>query len=108
MDSAELLKRYDAIWRVTQQMLVAASAEEWDELIELVGIRAALTDSLMAQEDRELWGLEEQVKKNMLIHNMLATDEEIKILTKSWMAEIQERLGSIGTERKLQKAYDTP
>lgn len=108
MNSAELLKHYDEIWRLTQKMLEAANQGEWDQLIELERTRAILTDVLMKQENEGLWESEEQSKKGELIRNILAADEEIKALTKSWMGELQEMLGSIGTEKKLSKAYETP
>lgn len=89
-------------------MLEAARQGRWDELAGFVQTRASLTQQLMEQESQDLWESEEQNQRNDLIRYILATDEEIKILTKSWMNELQERLGSVGTEAKLQKAYETP
>lgn len=108
MNSAELLKQYDAIWRLTQKMLEAARQEEWDQLIELEQARAAHIDAMMKQESEILWTQEEQFQKGELIRKILAADEEIKTLTATWMGELQEMLGSIGTVKKLSKTYETP
>ncbi|BAN35467.1 hypothetical protein SCD_n01646 [Sulfuricella denitrificans skB26] len=108
MSSAELIEQYDAIWRLTQKMLEAANQAEWDRLIELVQVRAALTDTLMKQENEDLWAREEQFRKGELIHKTLSADKEIKMLTEAWKGELQEILGSIGAEKKLLKAYETP
>lgn len=108
MNSAELLERYDAISQITQDMLEAARHGKWDELAGFVQTRASLTEHLMMQESPDLWGAEEQNQRNDLIRSVLAADEEIKILTKSWMNELREQLGSVGTEAKLNKAYETP
>lgn len=108
MNSAELLKQYDAIWRLTQKMLGAANQGEWDQLIEFVQLRATLTDSLMKLDNEDLWGREELSQKAELIRKTLSSDEEIKKLTQAWMGELQEMLGSIGTEIKLQQTYEVP
>ena len=108
MNSAELLKQYDAIWRLTQKMLAAANQGEWDQLIEFVQLRATLTDTLMKLDNQGLWGREEQGQKAELIRKTLSADEEIKKLTEAWMGELQEILGSIGTEKKLQQTYEVP
>lgn len=108
MTSAELLERYDAISQITQDMLEAARQGKWDELAGFVQTRTSLTEHLMKQENPDLWGADELNRRNDLIRNVLAADEEIKILTKSWMNDLREQLGSVGTEAKLNKAYETP
>jgi flagellar protein FliT len=107
VNSADLIKEFEAIWRLTQKMREAANQGEWDQLIELEQTRAALTDALMKQDGEGKWGREEQVQKDELIRKILAADDEIKSLTESWMGELQEMLGSIGIEKKLSKAYES-
>lgn len=108
MNSAELLEQYDEIWRLTQNMLGAAHQEEWDKLTELEQARAALTDALMKLDNEGMWAREDQFQKGAVIRKILVADEEIKNLTATWMGELQEMLGSIGTEKKLSKTYETP
>lgn len=108
MNSAELLKQYDAIWQLTQRMLAVANQGEWDQLIEFVQLRATLTDALMKLDSEDLWGREEQGRKAELIRKILSADDEIKKLTQSWMGELQEMLSSLGTEKKLQQTYEAP
>lgn len=108
MNAAELLGRYDAMWRITQQMLESAKLGDWDRLVELEHGRSAIVEVLMAQESQASWDAVEQAKKGRLIRGILDADAEIKALTASWMGELREILGSIGTEKKLHKAYETP
>lgn len=108
MNSGELLRQYDAIWQLTQKMLEAANQGEWDPLVELVRERAMQTEALMKKDRADLWNPEAQGQKADLIRQVIAADEEIKALTEAWMVELQEMLGSISTEKKLQQTYETP
>lgn len=89
-------------------MLCAAQNGEWDALIEGELKRSALVERMMAQNEPPATGATEQQKTGEIIKNILAADGEIKTLTEAWKGELQEILGSIGTEKKLNKAYETP
>lgn len=105
--SSILLERYDAMWRLSQHMLTAAKQAEWDRLIELEQARTVIVEELK-REDKILWQAAEGSQKEVLIRTILATDAEIKVLTESWMGELRGTLESIGTEKKLKKAYESP
>ena len=105
MNSAQLLARYEDLQRLTQQMLETAQRGEWDHLTALEQERAALVVLLDKQEEGTTWGPAEGAKKGDLIRAILEADAEIKALTEAWMGELQEILGSIGTEKKLHTAY---
>ena len=104
MTASELLDRYEAMWRLTQDMLAAARQANWDRLVEIEQTRTAIVGELK-REDRILWQAEEGSKKEILIRAILAADTEIKALTESWMGELQGALGTIGAQQKLKKAY---
>lgn len=108
MNCAQLLARYEDVWRLTQQMLESAQRGDWDRLTAFEHERAAIVDQLVRQEDEKVWGPAERARKGDLIRAILEADAEIKVLTESWMGELQEILGSIGAEKKLHKAYETP
>lgn len=107
MNSAQLLTRYEDVWRLTQQMLDLAQRGDWDHLTALERERAAIVDQLARLEEEKIWGAVEGARKGYLIRAILEADAEIKALTESWMGELQEILGSIGTEKKLQTAYQS-
>ena len=104
MTSSKLLERYDAMWRLSQHMLAAAQQAEWDRLVELEQARTAIVEELK-REDKIMWQATEGTKKEVLIRAILVADAEVKLLTESRMGELQENLESMGTEKKLKKAY---
>lgn len=108
MNCVQLLACYEDVRRLTQQMLELAQQGDWDRLTDIEHERAAIVDQLARQEEEEIWGPAEGAKKGDLIRAILEADAEIKVLTESWMGELQEILGSIGAEKKLHKAYETP
>lgn len=107
MNSAQLLARYEDLQRLTQQMLETAQRGDWDHLTALEQERAAIVDQLARQEEKQIWGPAEGARKGDMIRAILEADAEIKALTEAWMGEVQEILGSIGTEKKLHTAYQS-
>lgn len=108
MDSIQLFERYAEMQSLTRRMQEYARTEQWDGLIELERIRASITDELMKYENDVLWIGSDIGRKNELIRSILEMDGEIKSLTQGWKSELQEILGSIDNEKKLNKAYKTP
>jgi len=108
VSGSEVLERYAEMLHLSQQMLASARKSEWDHLIELELKRAVLSEYLMKHEANCTWTTADQEKKGELIRSILEMDDEIKSLTQAWMGELQEILGSIGTEKKLHKAYESP
>lgn len=99
---------YENLWLLTQQMLNAARNGDWDALIEVEIKRNALVERLMAQNETAITNTVEQQKTGEIIRKVLAADSEIKTLTESWQGELKDILGSIGIEKKLHKAYESP
>jgi flagellar protein FliT len=104
MNVSDLLDRYEAMWRLTQNMLTAAKQGDWDQLVGIEQTRAAIVEELKSK-DKIAWQATEATKKETLIRAMMAADAEIKTLTESWMAKLQGNLGSMDAEKKLKKAY---
>jgi len=106
--SEPILTLYEDLWLLTRQMLNAARNDDWDALIEDEPKRNALVERIRVQNASTNMNGGEQQKTGEIIRNILTADGEIKTLTEAWMGELQELLGSIGTEKKLSKAYETP
>lgn len=103
-----MLAAYQNLWLLTRQMLDVARNGDWDALIESELKRNALVERMMGQNESSIMNTVEQQKAGEIIRKILAADTEIKTLTEAWKGELQEILGSIGTEKKLNKAYETP
>lgn len=106
--SESIFTMYKNLGLLTQQMLDAARNDEWDVLIEAERKREAQVERIAAQDGLLAMTVAEQEKTSETIQNILIADEEIKALTATWMGELQEMLGSIGTEKKLQQTYEVP
>lgn len=106
--SESILAAYEDLWLLTQQMLNAAQNGDWEALIEGEQKRNALVERMMVQNESFTMNTVEQQKTGEIIRHILAADSEIKTLTEAWKGELKEILGSIGTEKKLSKAYETP
>ncbi|MHB1591893.1 MAG: flagellar protein FliT [Sulfuricella sp.] len=89
-------------------MLNAAQKGDWDALIESELKRNAWVERMRVQNESPIMNTVEQQKAGEIIRHILAADSEIKTLTEAWKGELQEILGSIGTEKKLSTAYGIP
>lgn len=94
---------YQDAWRLTQDMLAAARARDWERLVELERRRdrclAGIGQDGMAGSDSV-----EQISQ--YIRHILQADKEIMQLTQGWMGELKGLLHSVGNEKKLHDAYD--
>lgn len=106
--SESIFAAYENLWLLTRQMLDAAQNGDWDALIEGELKRNALVERMMAKNESSVMNAVEQQKTGEIIRHILAADGEIKTLTEAWKGELQEILGSVGTEKKLHKAYELP
>lgn len=105
MDQAQILATYGAAWIATQQMLEAARAEEWDQLIALEQGRDELLSQLMQVQACAPVAPQQGAEIAKLIRSILAADQQIQGLTRVWMDEINGVLNSVQVEKKLLKAY---
>lgn len=107
MDARDLLNHLERILAESQAMLAAATQGQWDELAELEARQRILINAL----DQAYIAFSDDAfkeRKQILIQQIGAAHEQIKILTQSWMGEIQGVLTSVRAERKLLKAYYAP
>lgn len=108
--SAQLLALYKQILAISQQMFALAQAGEWDELVDhelarrkIVGeLRVALESGPNPLSDTERAQSETQIRE------ILALDAETRTLAEGWMRELDTRLQSVNTSRRLQNTYLAP
>ena len=106
MDQAAIVSTYSAAWALTQRMLEAARAEQWDALLELEQGRDVLLAQVMQAQAPAPSDPKQAAETAVLIRNILAADQQIQGLTRAWMEEISGVLSSVQAEKKLLKAYD--
>lgn len=103
--AAWILQYYEAVARLSGQMLEAARHGQWDELVELEHQRDAVLSELRADAAKEVIPDAVAARVSDLIKAILVADSETGSLVLSWRGELHELLASMGTERKLFQAY---
>jgi flagellar protein FliT len=101
----EVVNTYARMAELTERMLAAARAGDWDQLVALEQQVAAQARRLQQDEPRQPLQGELRERKVDLIRRMLTADREIRDLTMPWMAQLSALISSAGTERRLVNAY---
>lgn len=105
INSEHNLELYEAVGLLTDRMLAAARAGEWDQLTDLEGECSALVARLAAINDAAPLAVDSRARKVKIIQKILADDRAIRDLVSPWMAELAARMNSSSTSRKLTTAY---
>lgn len=107
MQASEIISRYEQIFAISTEMVVAAQASRWDDLVNLEIARREPIQVVTAEPSTRLDDVALQIRKESLIRSILTADEQVKLLTVEWMSEMQGILMSVHAERKLAIAYET-
>ena len=99
------MQQYEKALDLTHAMLEAARKSDWNRLLGLEKERAALVDQLRALDVDPAGDLRARARKREMIRTIMQCDEQIDILTRDWMRELREVLGSINAEQKLSQTY---
>ena len=90
--NATLLSYYQAIEDASQDMLAAARAGNWDEVVKLEGACAMLISQLKhAAVERPLVSEEAQLKSRVM-QRILVNDAEIRQLAEPWLDDLDDML----------------
>jgi flagellar protein FliT len=103
----QLLNYYEAIERASADMLAAARAGNWDEVVKLEGACVLLISQLKhaAQDGRsnstveDRPALEVAKTKSRIMQRILVNDAEIRHLAEPWLQDLEETLA--GRHRTL-------
>ena len=94
-----LLSYYEAIERASADMLAAAKAGDWDQVVKLEGACVLLISQLKhAARDARL-GTDEARAKSRIMQRILVNDAEIRQLAEPWLADLDGMLA--GRRRTL-------
>jgi flagellar protein FliT len=105
MSCQEVVSVYETMVGITERMLAAATASEWDRLAELEQECASHARRLKANEGVAPLAGQERVRKVNAIRRMLDADRRIRDLTSPWMAHLSSLINSKSTERRVARAY---
>ena len=106
MDNQEIIALYETVADITDQMLAAARTGDWEQLAALES-RCSDQVAILKQNDepRQPLSPTAREKKIGIIKKILEHDREIRSITEPWMAQLSAMMNSVGTERKLARAY---
>lgn len=96
---------YVQMCAISQRMVDAARANDWETLIDLEQSIARLRDTLTEEADRAADGLASAEKKRELIHRLLKDDAEIRRHTEPWMEQVRMFLTGNSRKQKVDSAY---
>ncbi len=105
MTSEELEHAYARALELTERMVDAARAAQWEALVALERERDALVEKLRREDTEPPRTARWRERKRDLLARMLALDEEVRTLTEDWMHELRDILANVATERKVNKTY---
>ena len=105
MTGQDIVSVYEAMAGITDQMLAAATENDWDRLVQLEQQCAACVRQLKASGDGQPLAGQERVRKTNAIRKMLASDRQIRDLTQPWMARLSAMINNKATERRVARAY---
>ncbi len=105
MDSQEIIGLYETVAEITDKMLIAARAGDWDQLSTLESYCAIQVATLKKNVPPVALTGSMRDRKVEIIQKILADDREIRSLTEPWMAQLAALINSSGTQRKLINAY---
>jgi flagellar protein FliT len=93
MEQHTLLDYYKAIESASQQMLVAAQTENWDQVVQLESTCAVLIEQLRGKARNNKLSSEERREKLSIMQRILRTDAEIRLLAEPWLSDIELLVG---------------
>jgi flagellar protein FliT len=91
--NAQLLTYYEAIERASAEMLNAARAGNWDEVVKLEGACVLLISQLKNAARQNELRPEEARAKSRIMQRILVNDAEIRHLAEPWLHELDGILG---------------
>ncbi len=92
----QLLSYYEAIERASADMLSAARAGNWDEVVKLEGacvlLISQLKNAAQASAAAEADSIEAARAKSRIMQRILVNDAEIRHLAEPWLQDLEDTL----------------
>ena len=107
MTAEQLLTVYQELAELTSKMADAATAEDWDRVVELERDCALRVQKLKTGEGTANWTPPARTRKAEIIRRILADDRRIRDLAMPWMAQLSALISNTRTQGRLLGAYGT-
>lgn len=88
-----LLTYYEAIEQASNEMLSAARAGNWDQVVKLEGACVLLIGQLKHAARAHTLGSEEAKLKSRIMQRILLNDAEVRHLAEPWLQGLDDLLG---------------
>jgi len=92
--NAPLLSYYEAIEQASADMLDAARAGDWDQVVKLEGACVLLISQLKHAARSEPLGAEDAQLKSRIMQRILVNDAEIRTLAEPWLEDLDHLLAA--------------
>jgi flagellar protein FliT len=86
--NANLLNYYEAIEQASAEMLAAARAGNWDQVVKLEGACVLLISQLKHAATKQGLAPEEAQLKTRIMQRILVNDAEIRMLAEPWLEDL--------------------
>lgn len=96
---------YEQMCALSNRMVEAARANDWERLIDLERAVAGLRDTLLKDADDGDTNPREAEKKRDLIRRILQDDAEVRRHTEPWMEHVRRFLNGGAKKRQVDRAY---
>ena len=87
-----LLSYYEALERASNDMLAAARAADWDQVVKLEGACVLLIAQLRQAAESQQLAQDEAASKRRIMQRILVNDAEIRTLAEPWLDDIDRML----------------
>ncbi len=95
----ELLNYYEAIERASADMLSAARAGDWEQVVKMEGACVLLISQLKQAASNDSLSNAGAQRKARIMHRILVNDAEVRQLAEPWLDQLDQLLG--GKSRTL-------
>ena len=88
----QLLSYYEALERASNDMLAAARAADWDQVVKLEGACVLLIAQLKHAATEQALATEESRQKSRIMQRILVNDAEIRTLAEPWLEDLDQMM----------------
>jgi flagellar protein FliT len=89
---SNLLSCYEALERASHDMLAAARAADWDQVVKLEGACVLLIAQLKHAAGDSPLAADERKHKSRIMQRILVNDAEIRTLAEPWLEDLEQTL----------------
>lgn len=105
MQEERLIDSYKSISNLTGEMVMAASAGDWDGLTQLELTCRAKVEQLKSRKEGVMMDSGDKKQKVEVLKKILADDARIRQLTEPWMNSLHSILTASNKSKLVAKAY---